>query len=175
MSQKTILEAKLKAAEEANAILTKQLADKEKISVEMTDVLGDRITNEIKKIRSKGKASANSITITEKHDHKNISLWTRDGKRIGPMHPDNAIQTLNRFADIGVILTSDQPTVQQIEAYKSTAEYKKISKWEQERRALKDKSRRSGQMEKLCAEIARMAGTTVDAINSIKKPGEVNR
>lgn len=175
MADKKVEMAKLQALEQENIILRQQIADQEKMQSEMVNVLGGDISNEIKKIRAKGKSSANTIKVVEQNDHKNISLWTKWGKRIGPMHPENCIQALNRFADIGVILTSDQPTVQQIEAYKSTAEYKKMSKWEQERRALKDKSRRSGQMEKLCAEIARMAGTTVDAINSIKKPREVNR
>lgn len=171
MAQDKIDMAKQQALEEENKILRQQLVDAEKLAPE----LGDSLATEIKKIRQKGKASANSIVVTEHHDHKNISLWTRWGKRIGPMHPENAIQALNRFADIGIILSADQPTSVQVEAYKQTTEWKSRLTKETKRRAEKDKSRRSGQMEKLSAEIAKMSGTTVDAINQILKASEVGK
>lgn len=163
--------AKQQALEQENKILRQQLADAEKL----TPALGDSLATEIKKIRQKGKASANSIVVTEHHDHKNISLWTKDGKRIGPMHPENAIQALNRFADIGIALSADQPTAAQIEAYKQTAEYKSRATKEAKRRTEKDKSRRSGQMDRLSAEIAKMSGTTVEAINHILRASEVGK
>lgn len=163
--------AKQQALEQENKILRQQVADAEKLA----PALGDSLATEIKKIRQKGKASANSIVVTEHHDHKNISLWTKDGKRIGPMHPENAIQALNRFADIGIILSADQPTAAQIEAYKQTAEYKARLAKETKRRAEKDKSRRSGQMDRLSAEIAKMSGTTVEAINHILRASEVGK
>lgn len=161
--------------EQENIILRKKVAELEKTKPEMENALGDNLSSEIKKIRQKGKSSANTITVTEKHDHKNISLWTKDGKRIGPMHPDNAIQTLNRFADIGILLSADQPTDEQIKAYMQTAEYKVLMAKEAKRRATKEKSRRSGQMDRLCNEIAKMSGTTVEAINKILKPEEVGK
>lgn len=165
--------AKLQALEQENIILKKKLADSEALATQQSGRIFDNITSEMKKIRAKGKASANSIVVREVIDHKNISLWTRVGKRIGPMHPDNAIQTLNRFADIGIMLTADQPTPEQIEAYKQTSEYKALLEKEIDKRAIKDKSRKSGQIEKLAKEIAKMSGTTVDAINHILKAHEV--
>jgi len=135
----------------------------------------DVLSNEMKKIRQKGKSSANRIDVKEQNDHKNISLWTKAGKRIGPMHPENAIQTLNRFADIGIYLSADMPTPEQVVAYQQTAEYKKLIAQEAKRRATKEKSRRSGQMEKMCSEIAKMSGLTVEAINNVLKPEQVKK
>ncbi len=169
------MDAKQLATEQENIILKQKIADLEASQSSFQNALGDGLANEMKKIRQKGKASANSLTVTEKHDHKNISLWTRYGKRIGPMHPDNAIQTLNRFADIGIRLVVDKPTQEQMEKYCATPEYKEFIRKQNERIAVKQKSRRSGQMEKLATEIARMSGTTVDAINHILKAHEVKK
>lgn len=155
-----------------NAILKAKIEILEKSKAEApVDVL----SNEMKKIRQKGKSSANRIEVREQNDHKNISLWTKAGKRIGPMHPDNAIQTLNRFADIGIYLSADMPTPEQVAAYQQTAEYKALMAKEAKRRATKEKSRRSGQMDRMCAEIAKMSGMTVEAINNVLKPEQVKK
>ncbi len=161
--------------EQENIILKKQVADLEKAQSEKLPNVLDSLSNEMKKIRQKGRSSANRIEVVEKIDHKNISLWTKYGKRIGPLHPDNAIQTLNRFADIGIMLTADEPTPAQIEAYKQTAEYKKFEAEQSRRRAIKEKSRRGGQMEKLTAEIAKMTGMTAAAINNILPASAVGK
>lgn len=167
--------ARQQVLEQENIILREKLATQERLQAEQRLVLGGDIASEIRKIRQKGKSTSNSITVVEQNDHKNISLWTRDGDRIGPMHPDNAIQALNRFADIGIMLTADRPTAEQIEAYKQTPEYKKLQKAEDERRAIKMKSKKSGQIERLSAEIAKMSGTTVEAINHILRASEVGK
>ncbi len=164
---------KLQALEQENAILRQKVAEQEKAQSEMVNVLGDNISNEMRKIRQKGQSSANKITIIEKNDHKNVLLWTKDGKPLGPMHPDNAIQTLYRFADLGTVLTSDRPSAEKIAAYKETAEYKAKLKKETERRVIKNRSKRSGQMDRLSQEIAKLSGTTVAAINHILQPGQV--
>jgi len=161
--------------EQENIILRKQLEDANKLLAENArhPKPVDDLTSEIRKIKAKSKPSVSSILVKEITDHKNISLWNKLGKRIGPMHPDNAIQTLYRFADLGIILTSDQPTQKDIEDYKKTDEYKAWEKSEADRRAVKDKSRKSGQIEKLAREIAKMSGTTVEAINHILKAHEI--
>lgn len=175
MADKKVDMAKQQALEQENIILRKKLADAEKLQSEFQNALGDNVFNEIKKIRQKGKSSATRLTVTEHHDHKNISLWTKYGKRIGPMHPDNAIQTLNRFADFGIMLSADQPTDEQVEAYKQTSEYKAFEIKESKRRAIKQKSRRSGQMERLATEIAKMSGLTVEAINRVLPAAAVGK
>jgi len=164
---------KMQVLEQENILLKKRLEDAEKFAAQQNIPHFDNLTSEMKKIRAKSRPTLNSILVKEVIDHKNISLWTKLGKRIGPMHPDNAIQTLNFFADLGILLTADRPTDEEIETYKQTTEYKMLEKRENDRRITKDKSRRSGQIEKLAKEIALMSGTTVEAINHILKAHEV--
>jgi len=165
--------AKISALGQENILLRKKLKDTERLAAEQAKLSGGNLTSEINKIRSRAKPQADSVSVVISADHKNISIWTKEGKRIGPMHPDNAIQTLNRFAELGILLLADQPTAAQIEAYKQTPEYKILAKKESIRRAIKDKSRRAGQMEKLSAEIAKQTGTTVEALNQILRMSEV--
>ena len=165
--------AKLQALEQENILLKRQLAEQERLQAEQRILSGGNLSNEINKIMRKGRSSADSIRVVEQNDHRNVALWTRDGQCIGPMHPDNAIQTLNRFANIGIMLSADKPTVAQIEAYIKTPEYKAKRKFEDDRSAIRAKSKRSGQMERLATEIAKMSGTTVDAINHILQAHEV--
>lgn len=167
--------AKLQALEQENRLLKEQIEQQEKAHQESLATLGGNITNEIKKITQKGKSSANSITVTEINDHVNVSLWTKWGDRIGPLHPDNAIQALHRFANMGVILSVDKPTHEQVQAFYASPEGKRFLKKDTENREHKLKSKRSGQMERLCNEIAKMSGTTVDAINKILSPREVGK
>ncbi len=169
------MDAKQLATEQENIILKKKLADLEKSQAELQGVVGSGLLNEIKKIRQKGGPSANRLEVVEFTDHKNISLWTKWGKRIGPLHPDNAIQTLHRFADLGIILSADKPTQEQMEAWANSPEGKAQLKRESVRRDERQKSRRSGQMEKLASEIAKISGTTVEAINHILQASEVKK
>jgi len=71
----------------------------------------------------KQKGGANRIEVKAISDHKNISLWTPWGKRIGPMHPTNARYTYNKFRRLGRILFIQKPSEAQIQAYYKTPEY----------------------------------------------------
>lgn len=175
MAKEKVNLAKQEALEQENKILKEQIARQEKLQQDIATTLGDNLSNEIKKIRQKGKSSANKITVTEQNDHTNIALWTKWGKRLGPMHPDNAIQTLNRFADIGIALSVDKPTSEQVTIWYDSPVGKTFVKKEIDRRTIKDKTRRTGQMDRLCAEIAKMTGTTVEAINKILPASEVGK
>jgi len=167
--------AKMSALEQENILLRQKLEENEKLSQTSPVVLSDSLMSEMKKIRQRGRVKGQAINVISKSDFKRISLWTKYGKQLGPMHPDNAMQTLNRFADLGVILTVDKPTPEQIEKYKQTPEYKKKLKWETERRAIKDKSRKSGQFDRLSAEIAKMSNSTIDMVNKILPMAEVKK
>lgn len=155
--------------EQENIILRKQLEDREKAIPASIDL--DSIE---RRIRQKGKPSANSIQVVERHDHKNITLWTKDGNPIGPLHPDNAVQTLRRFKnELGVILLADRPTDAQVEAYKQTDEYKQKIKAEVERRARKEKSKRKGGVDRLISAMEKLYGVDKSQMNVILKPEEV--
>lgn len=162
-------ESKLAQLEQENIALREKLAEQES----MTQNLGGSLANEMRAIRQKGRNQANEIVVGEISDHVKVSLWTKAGKRIGPMHPDNAIQTLNRFADIGIMLTATRPTPEKIAAYLESREGKAEVKKHEEKRAAKDRSRKGKTLEKLAAEIAKQNGVQVDAINHILKLHEV--
>lgn len=138
---------------------------------------GDKVTSryidEMNKINKRGRVDSDKIKVQEFADHKNISLWTPEGKRIGPLHRENALVALKRFFDLGLMLTADQPTIEQIEEYKQTDEYKELIKQRKAIRDRKERTRRSGQMQKLAEEIAKMSGTTVEAINNILKARDI--
>jgi hypothetical protein len=165
-------EARLNALQQENLILQQKLAAQEAANIEFQK-LSPNINSEMQKIMRKGRSGATTITVGESSDHTNITLWTRWGKPIGPMHPDNAVQALNRFAAVGIFLTVDKPTPEQATAWSNTAEGKAYWAKEASKRATKDKSKRSGQMEKLAAEIAKQTGTTVAALNKILQLHEV--
>jgi len=159
--------------EQENEILKKKLEDSEKLAETMSKVGGVNIIDEMNTIRSKGKSTANSIEARVIVDHKNVTLWTKAGKPIGPLHPDNAIATLQVFAAKGIKLSATRPTTEEREAYAKSPEGIAEHKRNLEARAIKEKSRKSGQIEKLAREIANMAGQNVETINKILKAHEV--
>ena len=128
--------------------------------------------NEIKKIKQKATVQSDKITVKEIVDHKNISLWTKWGKRIGPLHRTNALHAFELFWTLGIQLSTDQPTPEQIKIFWESDEGKAMQKTHEEKRAIKEQSRKSGQMEKLAKEIAKMSGMTVEAINKILASGK---
>jgi len=162
---------RLQALEQENKILQEKLAAQEKFAAEQKQFLGSGIDSEIRQINLGKKPGLDRLPYGEAHDHKNISLWTKLGKRIGPLHPDNAIRTLRDFASIGIILSTKRPTGEEIDAYMQTGEYKAFARKEATRRAAKDKSRKSGQIERLTAEIAKLTGQNAEALNRILSPG----
>ena len=131
-----------------------------------------RYQGELQKIAKKGRVDTNTIKVQEITDHKNISLWTREGKRIGPLHPHNAERTFKLFWEMGVELTADQPTADEIAVYKETDEYKEKMEAHNKRRAIKEKSRKKGQMEKILKEMSAMTGMTVEALTRIAGPAD---
>jgi len=132
-----------------------------------------RYMSEMDNIKKKARVETDKIQVHEIADHKNISLWTKLGKRIGPLHRDNALKTFQTFFELGIMLSTDRPTLEQIEAYKLTDEFKAADAKFKTSRKIKEKSRKSGMMQKLAEEIAKMSGTTVEAINHILKANEI--
>jgi len=139
---------------------------------EMQDV-GVNYLKELQKIDTKARVDTLTIKVQDFTDHKNISLWTKDGKRIGPLHRDNCIATLKRFMKLGIQLTVDQPTPEQLKTYRNTDEYKRKAVKEEKRRYRQMQSKKTGQLEKLAAAIAKMAGVSVNDINSVLDSNEI--
>lgn len=169
----TLKEKNLQLERENLALRAK--IEEEPSMVNAVAALGGTVALEMKKIRKKGKSSANRIDVVEIHDHKNISLWRKDGKRLGPMYVENAIAALNKFADLGVYLSADRPTPEQIAAYKETPEYKAFQKKEILKRERKDKSRKGKSFERLVSIMEKTWGLKKEEISSILNPADVGK
>jgi len=150
--------------EQENASLKQKIADNAKLPMPNSM---NREMSIIDKIRSKGRVDTGTITLVEKVDHKNISLWTKWGKRIGPLHPYNAEVAYKRFWRVGVELLVDQPDVGQIKDYNESPEGVKRLKAVKASRDIKEKSRGSKSVNKMVEQMAQMTGKTVEAINTI--------
>lgn len=159
--------------EQEIAELRAKVADQDRVNAEVNRLYSQNLTNEMNAIRRKGNSQANVITITEKPDHRNITLWTRYGKQIGPIHPDNAIRVLQERVGGFDQLSTVQPTAAQIQSFYDSEEGKRFLKIQKDERDRKLKSRKSGQLEKLAGEIATLHGKTIKELNQIKSPGEV--
>ena len=172
MATKKELEQELNELRAQNEQLLKEA---EITDIPLPDGIGNFAANylsEVSKIQQKAKVDSDKITVQEFTDHKNISLWTPLGKRIGPLHRSNALRTLDLFHRLGRQLSTDRPTPEQIEAYKKTAHYKKDLEAQAKKQAARDKSRTSRGTDKLVKAIAEMSGQTIEAIQNIYKPGQ---
>jgi hypothetical protein len=174
--------AKVKKEAEVKVLSAEQLADENaRLSAKVAELEAtgkadptlSKYMQELDTIKGKAKVSADKIKVVDITDHKNISLWTKDGKRIGPLHRDNAIKTLQTFYSLGVMLSATQPTLEEIAAYKETDEYKAKMEALAKSRARKEKSKRSGQIDKLTAAIAKMSGLKLEEVNTISRAAGV--
>jgi hypothetical protein len=161
--------------QQENESLRAKLAEQETIRETATAGYTKTLQSEINKIRNRGKSTVNTIVVKESHDHKNISLWTAEGERLGPFHPDNAEKLFTDLTAAGVRVSADKPTQEQIDEYKKTDEYKRKKDAFDKKRAIKDKSRKAGAIERLAEKIAAMTGQQSEAINKILKPSEVQK
>lgn len=129
----------------------------------------------LKKISNKNKPDA--IFYKEVDDHKNIRLWhtngLRVGKMVGPLHPDNALYTLDEFFKMGILLSVTRPTDEQVAIYKTTDEYKKLRTSFDNDRQKRLKSKKESEIEKLTKTIAESMGVKPSEVNKMLSPDEV--
>lgn len=132
---------------------------------------------DIRKASFKNRRDASSITYKDIHDHTNIGLYHTNGhnigKLVGPVHPASAEEVFSRFHKVGIILSINKPTEQEIAEYKSCSEFKSADEAEKRRRASKTRSKKQTEIEKLTKEIATLAGLRKDQVVDIRKPEEV--
>ena len=134
---------------------------------------GRTFFSELEAIKRKGKNSSGEIKYKEIDDHKNIPLWRKDGKMIGPIHPANAERTFKDFFNLGILLSVTKPTEKEIEEYKKTDEY---IKWKEKQDKLNEQNRKSlkgNAIEKMTEQIAKIVGVKTSEVNKLKRPEEV--
>ena len=142
----------------------------EKISQEVTPPVDNSMNNymsELSKIQQRGRVEAGTIKVKEFTDHKNVSLWHKDGKQVGPLHPHTAKRIFERFWASGIHLVVDKPTEAQIAAYKSTKAYKTMRAEKDAIRMKRVTSKKKGVMEKYMMEIAKHTGQSIEKLNQI--------
>lgn len=94
-------------------------------------------------------------------DHKNIMLYTAINKPVGPLAPDNARSTMERWKKAGIQLYTSKRTPEQVEAFKQTAEYKThLLKHEATRKQRRAQSTK-GKTEAMIKEVAALTAAAV--------------
>ena len=116
--------------------------------------------------RITAKSNPYGIPLRETSDHKNIMLYTVINKPIGPLHPDNAKRTMERWKRAGVQLYVTKRTEEQVKAWLESSEgIREMAK----HKALRDqrhKNSSKGKTEKMMTEIARV---TAEAVAGARK------
>lgn len=165
-------EQKLARLEAENAALRNTQTELEsKIAANTNTMSKDDMQyfSDLQYLKKVGRVETNTIKVKETNDHKNISLWTKAGKRIGPMHPDNARATYEKFLIKGIRLLVKQPTEEEISEYKKTPEYLAELKRITEDRARKEKSRKGKGLERLLESMAKLMGVDKKKLMQIEK------
>jgi hypothetical protein len=139
---------------------------------ENSDQIGNMLMNELQALKKKSTVSTGSIPVKYVDDHKNIPLYTMLNKVIGPMHPDNARSTMERFYAAGYPLFLTPRTPEQIEAYKQTDTYKKREAVRQKDRLRKVNKKPSAQLEKFAKIIAQETGKSFKEISEVVAVGK---
>jgi hypothetical protein len=162
-------------AEDELNLLRARIAELEEEKSQRQDDTDGRYLREMQSLKKSQATGLNTIQQKDIQDYKAVCLWHVSGhnvgKRVGPLHPANAEDTFMMFAGKGIKLSMQKPTLEFIEAYKKTDEYKKAAEIEAKRRAAKDRSRKESEVEKLTQAIGKMTGKLV--VNEIKNPQEV--
>ena len=119
----------------------------------------------------KQKTGAGKIEMKDICDHKNISLWTPWGKRIGPMHPNNAKYTYGKFRRLGRMLYTAKPSESEIQAYYKTPEYIAWKKKYDADRVKKNASRKGDGLNKVIDAMVKITGENrKDIVSILDKP-----
>jgi hypothetical protein len=141
------------------------LEEKEASQSDMSKYMDD-----IADIKKQGTVTSNTITYREDTDHKNISLYTMWGKRVGPMHRNNALSTFERFSELAktkgkpwlrLLPPSRKPSDEDIKKFYESEWGKTYLKELKESRAKKLKLNKTSSVDKLVAAMEKQYGVKV--------------
>lgn len=138
---------------------------------------GRHFYKELEAIKKKGKSAADHIQYKDILDYTPITLYHTNGLRIGKemknLHPSNAEYTFKAFDRIGIRLSMRKPTMEEVERYKETDEYKKLRSVHDIELSRFKKSTKASEIDKLTEAISKMAGIKPENLNKIKPKEEV--
>jgi hypothetical protein len=133
--------------------------------------------DQIRERSQKNASTTGHITYKEIRSYIPMSLYHQNGfhigKKVGPMHPSNAVETAVRFKNIGIILGVNPPSQRRIDEYKQTEEYKALKIEKDKEFAAANRSRKESEIEKLTKQVAKLAGISQSEVVSIKRQDDV--
>jgi hypothetical protein len=141
--------------------------------LESIDPIALQFMAEERAIKRGARVDSDKILVKEITDHKNISLWTKWGKRIGPLHRDNALSALRQFAAIGVSLSTKQPTTKEISDWMDSPDGQAWVSKEEKKKDDMLATKKKGAMEKILKQMAEQYGLTMSAMTGILKANEI--
>jgi hypothetical protein len=155
-----------------NQRLLQQVEELGKVSEGM-DPIAATYLKEVDVIKKSARVESDKIIIKDFADHRNVSLWTKWGKRIGPLHQSNALAALQRFFAVGIYLSATMPTKEQIDAYNESPEGKKRIAEFNHVREIKDESKKRGNMEKMMKQMMTQYGITMETLTGLLSPEKI--
>lgn len=151
--------------EDLEKLSRKELIDR--LSQQPTSVAYSEHELELRKVDRLAQVSnPNRIPFREISDHKNVMLYTAINKHVGPLHPDNAKRTMERWKRAGVQLYVTKRTDEQVKAYLDSDEGKREMAKHAALRKARHMQSSKGKTEKMMTEIARV---TAEAVAGAKK------
>lgn len=131
---------------------------------QQTDLSGSLMEEMQKLNRQSSRVTTGGIPVKDIDDHVNIPLYTSLNKMIGPLHPANAKQTMERFYAAGYPLYTTKRTPEQIEAYKNSEIGKARAKQREIEYQRKKANSKQGRVESLAKVIAQETGKAVNNV-----------
>lgn len=125
------------------------------------------LTKELGKLQKLQVRSAAKIPYKIIDDHKNVVLYTRSNHRVGPLHPNNAVSTMMRWAEQGVQLFTTPFSEEEVAEYKKSKEWTDFVEKNRAARAKFKKKDLGEQFEKFAEMIAKSSGRSVEEMNQV--------
>ena len=125
------------------------------------------LTKELGKLQKLQVRSAAKIPYKVIDDHQNVVLYTRSNHRVGPLHPNNAVVTMMRWAEQGVQLYTKPFSAEEVAEYKKSKEWTDFVEKNRASRAKFKKKDLGEQFEKFAEMIAKSQGRPVEEMNQI--------
>ena len=153
--------------EDLSKLSKQELIERLKVQPVQTEVRYSDNEAEMAKIdRLAAVSNPHRIPFRETSDHKNVMLYTVINKRVGPLHPDNAKRTMERWKKAGYQLYVTKRTDEQVKAYLDSPDGIREMTKHKLLREQRHRASSKGRTEKMMADIARV---TAEAVAGAKK------
>jgi hypothetical protein len=126
--------------------------------------LSASLMEEMRKLNSSQTVMTGGIPVRTIDDHRNIPLYTQLNKVIGPLHPHNAKQTMERFYAAGYPLFITPRTPQQVEEYRNSSLGKAREAQRQKEYERKKSNTKQGRINELAKIVAIETGKAVSNV-----------